>query len=122
MTTSYNFIDNPLPILYSARVRLSDKQRDQLKAAHAKLRGQYTSTQKPVMSGSTLTVESQTEAPLSVYQKYGFSPLVVSDLITSRDSITLVLFLKLQAMFGIELISRKELLEAFENYLNYIGI
>ena len=120
--TKPKFVNGPLPLLYSCRVRLDDAQRDQLRTAHAAMRGQYVKESAPVMAGSTISVETTAEAPISRYQQFGFSPLVVTDLIGTRETIALPVILKLQELFGIELISRKTLESAFSSYLDYLEV
>ena len=51
--------------------------------------------------------------------KLGFSNLVFSDLINSRDSINLNIVLKLQNMLGVELITKDEIVQACSHYCDY---
>ena len=51
--------------------------------------------------------------------KLGFSNLVFSDLINSRDSINLNIVLKLQNVLGVELITKEEIMESCSHYCDY---
>ena len=114
-------VDGPLSVLYSCRIRLDDEQREKLREAHRTFRQQFAPEVKPsVMAGSTVTVETAFSAPPSTYQEFGLSDLVVSDLIGTRDSIALTTIVQLQKLLGVEIITRKELNEKFENYLDFI--
>lgn len=111
----------PLPILCSCRVRLTETQRDTLKQAHNKLRYDYAfQPSKPVLKGSTIAVETKAEAPAEVYKKFGMSPIVVSDLIGTRDSISLPVLVKLQALLDVQVVTKAELKKAFDGYLRAV--
>lgn len=120
--TKPTFREGPLPVLCSCRIRISEEKREELRKAHAALRGEHVNTQAPVNAGSTLTVTTNAEAPISAYTRYGFSPVVVSDLIGTRDSLALPVILKLQQLFNVEIVSRKELERAFKSYLDYLDV
>jgi len=118
---TYEFKDGPLSVLYSCRVRLDEEQRQTLKDAHNRFRqADAAPIQAPVMAGSSISVSTTVEAPFKSYQEFGFSSLVVNDLITSRESMPLPVLLKLQKMLDVEVITRKELETKFKNYLNYV--
>ena len=120
-TTEYTYVDNPLSVLYSCRVRLNDEQREKLKAAHSKLRQTGAPIiQRPVLQNSSIAVEDKTEPTVDAYKAFGMSSVVVNDLINSRESISLPVISKLQQMLGIEVIDEKELHKQFDNYLNYV--
>ena len=111
MTTKTDF----LPILLSARVRLTNEQRDALKAAYRELRNQTaTSTD----STGSLTVVTQTPAALEA--KLGMSSIVMADLLSSRDSININLVLHLQNVLGVEIVSKTQLVNAAKSYANHI--
>ncbi len=120
-TTEYNYVDNPLSVLYSCRVRLNDEQRETLKAAHSKLRQSGAPiVQRPVLQNSSIAVEDKTAPTVDAYKAFGMSSVVVNDLINSRESISLPVISKLQQMLGVVVIDEKELHKQFDNYLNYV--
>ena len=107
---TYEFKDGPLSTLFSCRHRLSDEDRQTLKEAHNAFRQlEAKAFPTPVMAGSSISVSTNNEASHASYAEYGFSSLVVNDLITSRDSIAIPVLLKLQKMLGVEVITRKQL-------------
>lgn len=109
-----------LNILYSGRIRLTDEQRQTLKDAHNAFRKDAITTTGSTLAGSSISVQTKTETSAAKYQAFGLSSLIVNDLICSRDSIAIGILLKLQAMLGCEVISRKDLEEAFKGYLDCI--
>ena len=120
-TTEYNYVDNPLSVLYSCRVRLTDEQRDKLKAAHNKLRQTGAPViKKTVLQNSSIAVEDKTAPTVDAYKAFGMSSVVVNDLINSRESISLPVISKLQQMLGVVVIDEDELHKQFDNYLNYV--
>ena len=122
-TKKNDFVHNPLPVLYSARVRLNPEQREQLREAHQSFRrGFQQQAPKPVLSGSTVSVETQFAPPADKYQAFGLSDIVVSDLIGTRDSIALNTILQLQRLLGVEIITKKELVSRFNDYLQYLEV
>lgn len=118
---NYDFINSPLPILYSARIRLNEEQRKTLKEAHQAFRHKSApAVVSPVMAGSSISVETNVEPSTKSYEAFGLSSLIVNDLIVSRDTIALTVVLKLQQMLEVEVITRKTLEDAFQNYLDYV--
>jgi len=122
MTKSdYNWEANPLSLLFSARVRLSDDERQQLKAAHNALRTAATPpAQKNVMAGSTITVTTNSAPVIDVYRQNGMSSIVVNDILSSRESISMPVIIKLQKMLGVSIITEKRLKEQFAKYCDYV--
>ena len=92
--TNYNFQDRPLKILCSSRIRLDDKQRLTLRQA-------YTDA---LVNGV----------------KLGMNDVTLRDLLGSRDSINAPVVLELQYLLGCEVLTREQLEEAYQSYLNYI--
>tara|TARA_R110002012_G_scaffold105270_2_gene246106 strand:- start:1022 stop:1375 length:354 start_codon:yes stop_codon:yes gene_type:complete len=110
-----------LNILCSARVRLTEDQRETLKQAHNKLRAGYTPpVVAPVMAGSSVSVETFAQAPHDIYTRHGMSSIVVTDLIVSRDSISLPVLHQLQNLLGVNIITKTDLKKAFDGYLKHI--
>ena len=118
---TYQFKDGPLSTLFSCRHRLSEDERQTLKEAHNAFRQREAKAiPTPVLAGSSISVSTNVEASQASYSEYGFSSIVVNDLITSRDSIAIPVLLKLQKMLGVEVITRKQLDKAAKNYLDYV--
>ena len=106
-----------LPVLFSARIRLDDNQREQLKQAWVKLRDSQTPAAAAPIPGSTIRAQTT----LSMWRPFnGVSALTFNEIITSRETIALTTILSLQAQLGLELISRSFLEERFGAYLDYI--
>ena len=99
-----------LNILCSARVRLTDDQRDKLKAANHQRR---LAQPAPTLPGSSVRAETY-QVDKSLHD------LTISDLVTSRESISLGIVLKMQKILGVEIISREDLEKAFEGYLDHM--
>lgn len=109
-----------LNILYSGRIRLNDEQRQALKDAHNAFRKGALVTTGSSLAGSSIKVETKTEVSAARYQEFGLSSLIVNDIICSRDSIAIGVILKLQALLGVEVVTRKELETAFKSYLDCV--
>jgi hypothetical protein len=105
-----------LSCLFSARIRLDDNQRDQLKKAWVKLRDSQTPSASAPIPGSTIRAQTTYQCG----NLNGVSALTFNEIITSRETIALTTVLSLQAQLGLELISRSFLEEKFGSYLDYI--
>ena len=117
--TSYNFVDSPLNILLSCRIRLNDEQRGKLKAAYNKLRfGGNTS--KSTTPGSNLTTTTATDSATDFYKTTRMNAVVVGDLLGTRESISLPIVLTLSRALGVSIITEKEIIEAAKGYATYV--
>ena len=105
-----------LPCLFSARLRLDDNQRDQLKKAWNKLRDSQTPAAAAPIPGSTIRAQTTYQCG----DLNGVSALTFNEIITSRETVALTTVLSLQAQLGLELVSRSYLEEKFGQYLDYI--
>ena len=108
--------DKPLPILLSSRVRLNDEQRGILKDAWNKYRYSQQPQQAAATPGSTVT----TQTAYAERGLPGLSALVVTDLIATRESIALTTVLNISAALGVEVITKKQMQEAFDGYWSFI--
>jgi hypothetical protein len=115
-TEAPTFTPGPLPILFSSRIRLSDSQRAQLKAAYHRLMNEHSPAPGARIGGSSVTTVTHTTPP--IFRQ--FPSIVMSDLIGSRESIPLTTVLALQQAFGIEVVSKADLLAAAEHYITYV--
>lgn len=121
--TKADFVNFPLTVLYSARLRLTDEQRETLRNAHRAFRSKYNKEpQTNVLAGSTLSVATSYSPPNQAYADFGLSDLIVSDILGSRDSISLHTILKLQSLLSCKVIDRTELETKFGEYLDYLQV
>ena len=105
-----------LPLLFSARIRLDDNQRDKLQQAWRQLRDSQKPAEAAPIPGSTVRVQST----YNLGEMNSVSALTMSEIISSRETISLTTILTLQAEFGIEIVSRAFVEERFTHYLDYI--
>ena len=105
-----------LNILCSARVRLTDEQRKILKTAFYKIRDSITPDSLPQIGGSTV----RTETIFNVNSGLPLSDIVIIDLLSTRDTITLTTVLSLQAALGVEAITQEDVMNAFKGYCDYV--
>jgi hypothetical protein len=110
------FNDGGLPCLVSARIRLSPEQRQLIKNAYFELRNSYQPVEPPRIGGSSI----RTETFQGVDHLIGLNHVLVSDILSSRETIAITLILKLQKVLGVTIITKDELLEHCANYANYI--
>jgi len=116
-----DFINSPLSVLYSCRVRLDEQQREALRNAHRQFRLKYAPAPvAAVVPGSTITVDTASAPPTDAYKAFGLSDLVVSDLIGSRETVPLTTVIQLQQLLGVEVVTRKDLEAKFKRYLDYV--
>ena len=111
------WVDNPLPILMSSRIRLTGEQRKAVKDAYYTRKNSLQPTQSVGTGG--LAVATAYGGSNELDKQLGFSNLVFSDLINSRDSMNLNIVLKLQNVLGVQLITKDEIRSACEKYLDY---
>ena len=115
---TYSFKNEPLPILISARVRLTQEQRRALKDAYYTRKNALQPAEPAARGG--LVVSTTYGGSNALDAELGMSQVVFADLSNSRDSISLNIILKLQNVLEVELISREEILEACSNYCDYV--
>ena len=115
---TYTYKNEPLPILISSRIRLSEEQRKTLKDAYYEKRSHHT---PPAATNNLtgLTTTTFTSTP-NLDAELGMSALVFADLINSRDTISVSIILKLQRTLNIEVITKKELMDACKGYCEYL--
>ena len=99
-----------LKVLCSARVRLTNEQREALKEANNRFR--LAKAARP-LPGSSVRSETYVDSAAALHD------LTIADLCTTRESISLGIILKLQKILDVEIITRKELSDAFASYLDY---
>ena len=115
---TYNFKDNPLPIHISARIRITDTQRKELKEAYYKRRNSIQPSESTGTGG--LVVATSYGGINELDNQLGFSNLVFSDLVNSRDSFNINIALKLQTVLDVELVTKQVLLDACKSYIDFI--
>ena len=110
------FQNGPLPILCSARVRLTNDQRATLKQAYAEASKHDSFTSYDATGG----LQVVTSVASKLQNELGMSRLVVMDLLNSRDTISLNLILQLQDTPGVQVVTKDDVGHAFQHYLDYI--
>jgi hypothetical protein len=113
--TKPTYVEGRLPVLLSCRVRLSEEQRNTLKAAYDAHRAKAQSNSGARIGGSTVQTVTMHDPNVA-----GLSGFLLSDLFNSRDSIQLTLILKIQKALGVEVITRKDVEKAASSYVSYV--
>jgi hypothetical protein len=111
----------PLKTLVSARIRLSEDERAALKASYRDLRNQQLPSNSPVNKGSGISVVTQFGGNTELDRKLGLDYVLISDVLSSRDSLSLLAVLQLQETLGVPIISEKDFLDACSSYWKYIN-
>jgi hypothetical protein len=119
-TTTTTFKNGPLKTLISARVRLSDDERRDLKASYRSKREQQLPTSEPVMRGSSISVATAFGGKTELDKTLGLDSFLMSDVLNSRDSLSLPAVLQLQQTLEVPVICKKEFLESCEHYWDYL--
>ena len=110
--------DTPLNTLISCRVKLTEDQRKTLKLAYQERRNAAVPTRQPNIGGSSVgVVTAYSHADLD--RELGISQLTFSDLVNSRDSISLPVVLELQSKLGVTVVDKKTILDAAKSYAEY---
>ena len=110
------YINGPLPILVSTRIRLNEDQRTLLRDAYHAERVRRQVPDRKTQTGISVA----TPGVNSLDVETGMSSMVFSDLIASRDTISIGIILKLQKVLGIEVITKKAVLDAAKNYADFV--
>ena len=113
---TYTKTNSPLPILVSTRIRLDKSQRNLLRDAYHEARLQSQVPDRKTPTG----IQVATAGVNSLDTLLGMSSLVFSDIIASRDTISIGIVLKLQNVLGVEVITKKAVLDACERYCSYV--
>lgn len=112
--------NHPIKILCSTRIRLTDEQRKILKSAYKAKQAEATPAPAPtVLPGSTIAVQ---HAPTNtaINSRLGMPPMVVLDLLNSRESISLPTVLHLQKELEATVLTKEDLTKAWKSYVDYI--
>lgn len=103
-------------IQFASRMRLTDEQRDALRDAfNTKL-----SEANPDTVGRGGSIRVATATASTVESELKMDRITFSSLIASRESHAMPIILRLQRVLGVELISEKELKDAFTSYATYL--
>lgn len=108
-----------LNILCSIRVRLNEEQRQTLKSSYREHHQLSALPAMPnVLPGSGISVE---HAPVNsdVNSRLNLPHIVVTDLLNSREAMSLPTLLLFQQVLGVEVVSKQDLTKAFNGYLTY---
>ena len=109
-----------LSILYSCRIRLTEDERQTLKQAYKLAKEREITEGAPVMPGTSIRVVSASLTGDSVDQQLGMSQVLVIDLLNSRDSIHVPLLIKIQRVLGVEIVTKKRLMDTSKSYIDFI--
>jgi hypothetical protein len=120
MTTT-TFKNGPLKTLISARVRLSDDERRDLKASYRTKREEQLPQTGPVMRGSSITVSTSFGGKTELDQKLGLDSFLMSDVLNSRESLSLPAVLQLQQTLDVPIISKKDFIQSCNDYWDYLN-
>lgn len=105
----------PPALQYSGRLKLTDEQRDQLRASF----NQKLNEGSPEVRG-TGGIRVQTAHATSVEAALGMDRICFSSLIGSRESIALPVILRLQRELGVELVTEDSLRDSFASYVDHL--
>ena len=112
-------IEGKLPILVSTRIRLSPEQRQDIKHAYKRALNSGTPSEghkPPMTSIRTSTSWSSPELDKAL----GMSQLVFTDLVNTRDSISMPVLLKVQEVLGVDVVTPDQIMEACQQYVDYV--
>ena len=116
---TYNFVNEPLHTLVSARIRLTADERQTFKAAYREMRNQSAPVQQTSPNGSFIKVETPMFSTEELDRRLGLNQMLFTDLMTSRDSLNLTVLLRIQNVLGLNLITKERILNAAQSYVDY---
>ena len=116
---TYNFVNEPLHTLVSARIRLTADERQTFKAAYREMRNQSAPVQQTSPNGSFIKVETPMFSTEELDRRLGLNQMLFTDLMTSRDSLNLTVLLRIQNVLGLNLITKERILAAAQSYVDY---
>lgn len=104
-----------------SRIRLSETDRDALKAAYrAACEDEWSSQNHPSSNpNSTIQVSTKWATP-SLTKQLGMDSILFSQIVNSRDPLQLGLLLRIQRALNIEIITYDYLRQVFDSYLDHI--
>lgn len=115
-TTNPTFREGPLPVLISARVRLSDEQKRVLKNTYYSQLNDYASPAGQKIGASSVSSVTHILHPL----QRQFGSIVMSDILTSKDTLALDVLLQIQSLLGVTVIEPKDIHAACQHYTDYL--
>ena len=110
----------PIRTSISARIRFTDAERTALKASYRELRSQQLPKNAPVNKGSSVSVVTQFGGNTEIDRKLGLDSILVSDVLSSRDSLSLIAVLQLQETLNVPIITEHDFLQACSSYWEYL--
>jgi hypothetical protein len=112
----------PLSTLISVRVRLSQEEREALKAAYQRAVEDSQQESAPVVSaGSSIRVQHNGgNAERSVTRDLGMNYPVFCSLINSREALSSATVFTLQNVLGVELLTPQRCREALDSYIQHV--
>ena len=105
----------PRPYYFSCRVRLTEDERQTFKDAYNKVRNQSLPQSAPGIGGSM--VSTQTSYGVSTL---GLADITVTDLLSTRESVSISVLLKLQKVLGLDIITEKRIKDEFKGYVEVL--
>ena len=118
-TNTFQGDANKLSILLSSRIRLNEEERAQLKTAYQRIKAGYAPKTGPSVNGSSLQVETAYSAG-ELDNRIGMNNITFSDIVSSRESISMPMLIQLQQALGVTVVTRERMEEAFVSYLNHV--
>ncbi len=102
--------------MIGCRVKLTAEKRDVLKAAWRQVRDAQTPIQPATFGGTTIKAITNHSAP----SLGNLAGITIADLLGTRESISLITVLNLQAQLKCEVFSEAEILDACKSYVEYV--
>lgn len=114
------FNSSDLKILCSMRIRLNADERKALKDAYRKQFSRTQSSPLPLVNrGSGISV-SHSQHQSDINQRLGLPHIVVVDILSSRDAISLPTLLLFQQELGVAVVTDDDLSDAFKGYIEHV--
>ena len=101
---------------FSSRQRLTDEQRDALRAAF----NEKLAAAEPETTGRGGSIRVQTNRISNLEGELGMDRITFSSLIASRESHSVPVLLRLQRVLGVELVTEADFRASFDSYLEHL--
>lgn len=106
--------------LISCRVKLTDEQRLALKNSYREQRALQLPVHSSVSRASTVSVSTNYGGKTELDRKLGLDANLVSDVLSSRDSLSLLAVLQLQQTLNVPIITKKDFLDSCLGYWDHV--
>ena len=119
-TIKENILPNgQLRTQFGGRIRLSNDDREALRAAYRVAKDAEAPTEAKQHTGSSIRTVTRWGSP-ELDRALGMDDILFAQIVSSRDPLSLGILLKLQKVLNVEIVTRTHLEKCFKSYLDHL--